>query len=359
MADVDAVVIGAGVVGAAVAEALSRGGRSVFLLEAGPRPGEGVSARNSGVIHSGLYYPTGSLKARACVRGNALLYEWCARRGVWHHACGKLVVATTPAQVTALHALAATARANDAPGVTLLSGARARELEPSIPALEALWCPRTGIVDAPELVASLVAAAQESGAVLLTHARVDGLERTAAGWKVTSTRGPVETPLVVNCAGLYSDEVARLAGIDRYQIHPCRGDYFRLKSPVPHRTLVYPVKEQGAAGLGVHLTLDRAGGFRLGPDVTWVERKDDFSGGETKLEAFRAAASRLLGPVAAEQLTHDGCGIRPKLRAPTEAEDKDFVVSQDAPGLVNLVGIESPGLTAALALAEHVLQRAA
>ncbi len=353
-AEVDVAVIGGGVVGCAVASSLARAGRSVLLLEAGPRPAEGVTSRNSGVIHSGLYYPPGSLKAQTCVRGNALLYEWARDRGVPHARIGKLVVARDPAETSDLEALAANARASGAQGVELVSAEFARAREPGVPAAAALWCPQSGIVDPIELARSLAADAAENGAVVLTQAPVRGIARAASAYDLDTGRGPVRAGRVVNAAGLHADEVAALAGVTRYHIHPWRGDWFRFTPSAPHRHLVYPVRRRGAAGLGVHLTLDLAGRCRLGPDVEHVARKDDYRPREDKLPAFLAAARALLGDIRPEQLAYDGCGLRPKLRAPSDPEEKDFVVAEDLPGFIDLVGIESPGLTAALALAERV-----
>jgi L-2-hydroxyglutarate oxidase LhgO len=353
-AEIDVAVVGGGVVGCAVASALARAKRSVLLLEGGPRLGDGVTSRNSGVIHSGLYYPPQSLKARACVRGNALLYEWARARGVPHGNPGKLVIARDAADVPDLEALAANARTSGAPGVELVPAAFVRAREPSVPAAAALWCPQTGIVDAVELTRSLAADAAEHGALVLTQARVAAIARNGASYELETARGPVRAGQVVNAAGLHADEIAALAGVHRYRVHPWRGDYFRFTPSVQYRHLVYPVRRRGAPGLGVHLTLDLAGRCRLGPDVEPIARKDDYSPREDKLPAFLAAARALFGEVRADQLAYDGCGIRPKLRAPSDPEEKDFVVSEDLPGFVNLVGIESPGLTAALALAEQV-----
>jgi L-2-hydroxyglutarate oxidase LhgO len=352
-AEVDVAVVGGGVVGCAIASALARAKRTVVLLEGGERLGDGITSRNSGVIHSGLYYPPQSLKARSCVRGNALLYEWATAHDVPHARPGKLVIARDSAAVLDLEALAANALASGAPGVELVSPEFVRAREPSIEAAGALWCPRTGIVDAVELARSLATDAAGNGALVLTHARVRAIARDG-DYELDTARGPVRAARVVNAAGLHADEVAALAGVTRYRIHPWRGDYFRYTPRARHQHLIYPVRKRGAAGLGVHLTLDLAGRCRLGPDVEHVTRKDDYSPREEKLPAFLEAARALFGAVTAEQLAYDGCGIRPKLRAPGDAEEKDFVVSEDLPGLINLVGIESPGLTAALALAEQV-----
>ncbi len=352
--EVDVAIIGGGVVGCAVASALARAQRSVLLLEAEGRLGDGVTSRNSGVVHSGLYYPPASLKAQACVRGNALLYEWAREHGVPHGRPGKLVVANDPAALPALEALAANARQSGARGVELVTSEFVRAREPAVAAVAALWCPQTGIVDAVELARSLAADAARNGALVITQARVSGIGRRGSAYQLDTARGPVRAGRVVNAAGLHADEVAALAGVTRYRVHPWRGDYFRFTPAAPHRHLIYPVRPRGAAGLGVHLTLDLAGRCRLGPDVEHVARKDDHAPREDKLPAFLAAARALLGEVRAEQLAYDGCGIRPKLRAPGDPEEKDFVLSEDLPGFIDLVGIESPGLTAALALAERV-----
>lgn len=354
---VDVAVVGAGVVGAAVAMRLAAAGRSVVVVEREARAGLGVTSRNSGVVHSGLYYPPGSLKALACVRGNALLWAWAAARGVPHRKTGKLVVATRGAQLPALEALAGNARAAGAPGARLVGGDEARALEPSVPALAALFCPETGIVDPVALCRSYLAAAEEAGAIVLLRAAVHAIARGGAGYTLDTTRGEVACAALVNAAGLFADEVARLAGVEGYRIHPCRGDYFRLRTRTVYRHLVYPVKDPASPGLGVHLTLDLEGGVRLGPDARYVAAKDDLAGGEERLEAFRAAASELLGPIEPGQLAHDGAAVRPKLRGPGDPAERDFVLAEDAPGLIDLVGIESPGLTAALDLADRVAAR--
>jgi L-2-hydroxyglutarate oxidase LhgO len=346
--DVEVAIVGAGVVGCAAASLLAARGRSVALLEAGPRIAEGATSRNSGVIHSGLYYPPGSLKARTCVRGNRLLYEWAAAHGVAHAKVGKLVVARDEADVPALEELFANARASGAPGIALVNGAFVRAREPSLQCAAAIWCPETGIVDAVALARSLAHDAVQRGAMLLVNARVLGI---SGAWDLDTERGPIRAARVINSAGLYADEIAALAGAGRYRIHPCRGDYFRLGGAW-YRHLIYPARKRGALGLGVHVTLDLAGRVRLGPDAEHCASKEDFTPREDKLAAFAQAARRLLGDVREDQLAWDGCGIRPKLRAPGESEEKDFVLSEDRPGFVNLIGIESPGLTAALALAE-------
>jgi L-2-hydroxyglutarate oxidase LhgO len=351
---VDVAVIGGGVVGCAVAAVLASRGRQVLLLEAQSRLGTEVSSRNSGVIHSGLYYPPGSLKAESCVRGNRLLYQWASERGVWHARTGKLVVAQSPGQEQALDALHDNARRSGAPGLERLGGREAAALEPELSVTAALLCRDTGIVDAHEFVESLAAAARRDGAEIVTGARVTGLARDRGGFRIESERGELRAEQLVNAAGLSADLVARLLGVDRFTLYPCRGDYFRLRTTARYGRLIYPVKDPASPGLGIHLTLERGGGYRLGPDTEYVERRDDYRDREDKRDLFLAAAQRLLGPLRPEQLSYDGCGIRPKLRAPTAPAELDFVVEEDPPGCVQMIGIESPGLTASLDLAERV-----
>jgi L-2-hydroxyglutarate oxidase LhgO len=347
-------IIGGGVIGCAVAAALAARGEAVMLLEEAERMGTGTTSRNSGVIHSGLYYPPGSLKAQACVRGNRLLYEWAEKRGVWHARTGKLVVASHPRQREALEAVADNARRSGAPDVALISAAAAAAMEPEVPVAGALWCPQTGIIDPHELTESLADAARAHDAVLVPSARVSAIARDRQGFRLDTTRGEVITERLVNAAGLGADLVARLVGVDRYTLHPCRGDYYRLRTSARYRHLVYPVKDPASPGLGIHLTLERGGGYRLGPDAEYVTRRDDFSDGGDKTAVFLEAAQRLLGPLRPEQLSYDGCGIRPKLRGPADPAERDFVIEEDPPGCIHLVGIESPGLTASLDLAERV-----
>lgn len=351
---VDVVVVGAGVVGCAVASTLARRGHEVLVLEREAKEGTGVSSRNSGVIHSGLYYPPASLKAETCLRGQELLYSWCAARGVSHARLGKLVIARTADEEVALQALAVDADAAGARGCVLVGAAAVRAREPELPDVRAaLWCPNTGIVDVHGLCASLRADAEAHGAVFGVRTRVFAAEVAGGAVALQTTRGPISAARVVNAAGLHADELAAMLGAESPRIFPCRGDYFSLRTRARYRHLIYPVRARGAAGLGVHLTLDLAGAYRLGPDVTYVEARDDFGPAAHKRAAFHRAACALLGPIAEDQLAYEGCGIRPKLRGPDEPAERDFAVFT-SPGCVHLVGIESPGLTAALALAERV-----
>jgi L-2-hydroxyglutarate oxidase LhgO len=354
-------IIGAGVVGCAVAHALGqRPGFSpdrVMVLEAQEREGSGVSSRNSGVVHAGLYYTSTSRKARTCVAGNRMLWEWVAARGVAHRMTGKLVVASAPEQEPQLDELVANAQASGAvlERVTL---ARARELEPELPKsiTAACWSPRSGIVDAHELTRSLRVGAQAAEVEFACSARVLAIEPHGTdGFRLETTRGSIVATRVINAAGLHATAIARLVGLQR-SLFPARGDYFRLRRHAPWQRLIYPVKSPGSASLGVHLTLELDGRCRLGPDLEWVDDPDDFSParGEAKHARFLAAANRLLGHCAAQDLVYDGCGIRPKLVGPG-ADAADFELIEHPSGCWHLLGIESPGLTASLALADEVV----
>ena len=362
--DVDVLVVGAGVVGLASAAALGRAGRSVWVAERADGVGRETSSRNSGVIHAGLYYPEGSLKARACVRGRELLYERCRQRRIAHRACGKIVVAASAQEVPELEALAQRAGANGVPGLQWLSGDRVSVLEPHVRAHAGLLSPATGIVDAHALVLSYAAEAESAGAHIALRNEVLALELTGGRWQAEA-RGPdgwarVRAAAVVNAAGLASDRLAALAGIDidaaGYRLHPCKGDYFTIapRAPLRFEHLVYPL--HGPAGLGVHVSFDLGGRVRLGPDTEYVN-VPRYDIDPAKRERFASAAAKYLPELRAEWLTPDQAGVRPKLAGPGEGF-RDFVVAEESarglPGLVNLVGIESPGLTAAGALAEDV-----
>ncbi len=354
----DVAIIGAGVVGAAIAVKSTALGLSTIVLERGAKPGFGISSRNSGVIHSGLYYAPKSLKAETCVRGQRLLYEWCRAHRVGHQMTGKLVVADNAAEAQQLEALYRLAKTNGAT-VELIDGNEVRVREPELPAKHAaLWCPETGIVDAHELTQSYVDVATAQGAFFAFSAALIGSEALAGGQRLHTARGPIDAQVTINAAGLAAVEVARCFGEVPFTLYPCRGDYFRLQTKRRFNHLVYPCKVPGNPGLGVHLTLDLAGRLRLGPDAFYVSSADDFAPPrENKAEAFEAAAHKLLELRAGDLIHYDDCGIRPKLRGPHEPEEKDFVVFSNAPGVFHLLGIESPGLTASLALAELVLGR--
>ncbi|MGB1012524.1 MAG: NAD(P)/FAD-dependent oxidoreductase [Nannocystaceae bacterium] len=353
-AEIETVVIGAGVVGCAIASRLARRGASVWVLERAKSEATGITSRNSGVIHSGLYYPPESRMARTCTRGQNLLYAWAKTAGVAHARVGKLVIARTSGALAQLDALYQNARACGARDLALFSGPQIHQQEPALaPVRAGLWCPHSGIVDAHGLTRSLRIDAERHGAEVLFQTNVTAIEPAARWFRLQTSRGPLRAARVINAAGLCADTIARMVGYHAYTIYPCRGDYFRLGGPrLQH--LIYPVRDAQDPGLGVHVTLDLAGHIRMGPDAEYVTSRTDFRPAPDKLEAFRAATQRLLGPGVAFSLHYDSCGIRPKLRGPEAPGFHDFVLAQSPPGMHHLLGIESPGLTAALALAEEV-----
>jgi len=355
---VDTAVIGAGLVGLAVARALSLQGREVVILEAEDAIGTHTSSRNSEVMHAGIYYAHGSLKARACIEGRERLYAYCAERGVPHRRCGKLIVAADAAQIPELDAILARAHANGVSDVARIGVAAAKAMEPELSCVAALHSPSTGIVDSHALMLAYLGDAQSAGAMLalkspLERARVraDGIELQVAGAE------PLLAGALVNCAGLRAPSVAR-----RIEGYPpghaprelyAKGNYYALARRSPFTRLVYPVPEPG--GLGVHVTLDLGGRARFGPDVEWVEAID-YRVDARRAQAFYAAIRRYWPGLPDGALEPGYAGIRPKISGRGEPA-ADFVVqgprAHGVPGLVNLFGIESPGLTASLALADH------
>ena len=366
--DLRHLVIGAGVVGLAAAAALARQGQEVFVLEAGPGIGCGISSRNSEVIHSGIYYETGSLKHRLCIDGRRRLYNYCAARGIAHRKCGKLIVATRDTEAPKLLALARQAQANGVENVEMIDGSAARRLEPALQATMALHVAETGIVDSHALMLALVGEIEEAGGAVLSGHRVVGGEcRRGDGFEIAvETRDgslAIATRNLVLAAGPWSHAVAsRIGGIaelPRPRLYLAKGSYFSHPGAARFSRLIYPLPEPG--GLGVHLTLDLAGAMRFGPDVEWLDSDDpdtvDFSVDPSRGASFYDSVRRYWPALADGALQPDYAGVRPKLSGPGQG-GADFHVKgpQDhgVPGFVELYGVESPGLTSALALADLV-----
>lgn len=362
--EVDCVVVGAGVIGLAVARHLALAGREVIIVEAAQAFGTETSSRNSEVIHAGLYYPHNSLKARLCLAGRERLYAYLAEHGVEHERCGKLIVAVDDEEIAALRALAARAEANGVDDVRLLAAAAARDLEPELSCRAALLSPATGILDSHGYMLALLGEAEGAGAVLAVGSPVVGGRVDDDGLRLgIGGEAPLELTcrLVVNAAGLGAHSVAAaLEGFPNDRLPPrglAKGNYFALAQRPPFTRLVYPLPE--AAGLGVHYTRDLAGAGRFGPDVEWIDRID-YSVDPARCERFYAAVRRYWPGLRDGALVPAYAGIRPKISAPG-APAADFLIqgpeAHGVPGLVNLFGFESPGLTASLAIADAVGER--
>jgi len=363
--EAEAVVVGAGVIGLAAARALALSGHEVIVLERAYTIGFETSSRNSAVIHGGLYYPAGSLKATSCVAGREALYAYCREHGVPHAPLGKLIVATEEAEIPGVQKIEAAACANGVDNLEWLSASEARRLEPELNCVAALLSPSTGIIDSHALMLAYQGEAEAAGAFVAFRSPVlsgrllgnGGFELSVGGDEPTA----ISCRLLVNAAGLYAPALARaIAGVPPASIPPayfCRGVYFTLSGRTPFRHLIYPVPMPG--GLGVHITLDLAGQARFGPDVEWIDSVD-YAVDPRRGDAFYAAVRRYWPGLWDGALQPGYAGIRPKISGPNQPA-ADFVVQGPAkhgiPGLVNLYGIESPGLTASLPLADKVLQQ--
>lgn len=361
MDHVNVVIIGGGVVGCAVACAVSRKYSDVFVLEELPRPGMATSTRNSGVIHSGLYYPQGSLKARHCLAGNRLTYEFCAAHGVPHRRTGKILVASTAEEETELADLLERGRANGVENLRVLDRAAMRAREPHVEGRAALEVSSTGIVSSEELVKAYARAAAAQGAQIVTHAKAQALESAADCVRVRSTAGEIEARAVVNSAGLFADEVAALlrpASPARYRIYPVRGEYCEVVRARSHvvNALVYPMPHPEGLSLGVHFTKTLWDTVLVGPTARYVADKNDYERDREPVEEFARRAKLLLPEIEPADLVPAYSGLRPKLVPPGGKGPADFIIERDAefPRVIHLVGIESPGLTAAPSIAEHV-----
>jgi L-2-hydroxyglutarate oxidase LhgO len=365
MSDIDCLVIGAGVVGLATARALALAGREVVIAEAGEGIGTQTSARNSEVIHAGIYYPPGSLKAQVCVSGRQMLYAYLRERGLPHKACGKLIVATSESQKPTLETIMARAEASGVDTLRWLDSSEVRAMEPELRCEIALLSPETGVVDSHALMLSLLGDCEAAGGSLALNTPIEGWRCEAEGFSVDfggADPATYSVRTVVNSAGHGAPKLlGRLAGFPGAHIpvqHFAKGNYFALLGRQPFSHLVYPVPE--AAGLGIHATIDMGGRVKFGPDVEWVETDQDLIVDPARAEKFYAAIRTYWPDLADGALVADYAGIRPKLHGPTEPMP-DFRI--DGPqvhgveGLVNLLGIESPGLTSSLAIAELVVER--
>ena len=368
MDQTNVLIIGGGVVGCAIAEALSRRWQDVFLVEQYPKFGMATSTRNSGVIHSGIYYPKNSWKARHCVEGNRLTKEFCARHNVPCRTTGKLVVAKEASEEEELLALMKKGEGNGVEGLKMIDVAGMRAIEPHVKGHAALLVPSTGICSAEDLVHAFARVAEEHGANLVNHAKVISLEpvkdavrvRLRIGDEEQSETETIEARCVINAAGLYSDEVAQLLGPRTWRIYPVRGEYCEIRGPRAGlvQNLVYPLPHHDGLSLGLHFTKTLWGTVLVGPTAAYVEGKDNYERDRMTIPEFVSDAKTMLPELEESDLQLGYTGLRPKLVPPGGQGIADFVIEPDkeVPRVIQLVGIESPGLTAAPAIANHVFK---
>ena len=364
LAEIDVAIIGAGVIGLATAREIAQGKKEVFVFEKNRTFGLETSSRNSEVVHAGIYYPEDSLKARLCLEGKNLLYKLCRKHNIAHKKCGKIIVAADESEVTWLEELCEQGRKNGVADLVLLSRTEVKKLEPNIEARAGLLSPSSGIFDSHNLLKFLYTQGRDRGTEFVFGTEAIGIERTGAKYKVQIRDrdgiSDVVAHVILNCAGLNSDQIAQLAGIDiaraGYRLHYCKGEYFSLDSKYRNLTsrLIYPAPEQ--AGHGIHWRQALDGRVLLGPSAHYVEEIDYLIDG-THRQYFYDSVKRFLPSLELEDLAPESAGIRPKLQGPGE-DFRDFVIAHEEktgfPGLINLIGIESPGLTAALAVARYV-----
>jgi len=360
MENVDIAIIGAGVIGLAVASRVSKQGKSVVILEKHRRYGIETSSRNSEVVHAGIYYPKESLKSQLCHQGREKLYQLGFDNKFFIKKTGKLIVSTTDEETKKLEEILKNATQAGAKKLELLDQKETLSKIPELHAKASIWSPESGIIDSEELMAYYYNVAQDQGAIFLFNTAVKTIDRKEGGYELAfgESQEKLKTPIIINAAGLYSDQIAGLAGIDikkaHYKLHWCKGSYFRSRQTMLLPYLVYPVPT--AHSLGIHITPDKTGKIRLGPDVEFV-KEINYAVDEKHKNKFYTAVKSYLPALKEDSLFADTSGIRPKLSAPNEGF-RDFIITEESarglPGLINLIGIESPGLTASPAIAEQV-----
>lgn len=360
---IDIAIIGAGVIGLAIAAEIGDKDKDIFILEKNASFGEETSSRNSEVIHAGIYYPKDTLKAITCVEGNRLLYEICEKNNIFCRKTGKLIIATCNSEIEKLEELLKCGKTNGVPGLKLISEKEVRKIEPEIKAKAALYSPSTGIIDTHELMKYFLQEARSKGVEILYETEVVDIKKLSSGYEVRIRESGEETTfisdVVINCAGLSSDLIAQMIGIDiencGYVLKYCKGTYFQVYKPYSIKHLIYPAPSK--VSLGIHIVLDKTGRIRLGPDAEYIRKKIDYDVDPSKKAFFYNSVKDFLPFINEDDLSPDIAGIRPKLQGPEE-DFKDFVIREEKdkgyPGFINLIGIESPGLTACPSIAKYV-----
>lgn len=366
--DFDIAIIGGGAVGLAIGRELALRGREVYILETNDHYGLEASSRNSEVIHAGIYYPPGSLKSQLCIRGNKLLYEYLEDKKLPHRRCGKFIVAGDATEMDDLKKIKENATAAGVTDMLWVDEKEIKKKEPNIKAVGGLFSPSSGILDVHAYMDSLAGDFRQNGGEIVVNSKVNRIRPLENGYKITLSREGSEenysASLVINSAGLHADTVAGAAGIDiksvAYVLHWCKGNYFRIPNKKEYRVkhLIYPVPPKNLAGLGVHATIDLQGGIKFGPDVNYLkEREKDFNVDENRKKEFLRSVHSYMPQIKVEDFNADMAGIRAKLQGPGDSF-RDYIIHKETekglPGLINLIGIESPGLTASLAIAEYV-----
>ncbi|MCU0473146.1 MAG: NAD(P)/FAD-dependent oxidoreductase [Bacteroidales bacterium] len=364
--DSEITVIGAGVIGLAIAEKISQEHNNIFLIEKNPTFGQETSSRNSEVIHAGIYYPRGSLKSRLCVEGKYLLYDYCNKFDIPSNKCGKLIVATSEEEIPVIEGIRETAAGNGV-DLSMMERDQIAEMEPEVFALKALWSPTTGIVDSHSLMKRFETNILNNGGQIVYSSEVTGIKKLEKGYEVSilnpdKTKYSFTTGTLINSAGLTSDRIAEMAGLidGNLKILFCKGEYFRINPPKNRliNRLIYPVPHHNMEGIGIHVTIDMTGGVKLGPDVTYLDSNDyDYRVNPSKQEAFWMTARKFLPFLEFDDLAPEMAGIRPKIQKPDDPI-RDFYIMEESKrgykGFINLIGMESPGLTSCLAIANYV-----
>lgn len=358
----DIIIIGAGVVGLAAAYKLSEGSRSIIVLEKEETFGRHTSSRNSETIHSGIYYPQNTLKAKLCVRGNELLYGFMKQQDVSHINCGKYIIATSKDEVTEIEKLKNNGKLNGVPGLRLVTGEEIASAEPDVNALMGVYVPTAGVMNSYELMKRFEGIAKENGVLFAYKTGVARVEKVNSGFTIHTESGDsISAETVINCAGLFSDKVAASAGIDidaaGYRLKYCKGEYYKSENTGRMKSLIYPVPSPDGKSLGIHTRMFTDGTIVFGPNAYYMERNEiDYSLNNDRRDEFMDSVPLFMKRDVSDMSVCD-CGIRPKLQGPGE-KFRDFVIRDEAgrglPGLINCIGIESPGLTSSLAIAEYI-----